>query len=182
MKPTTRRMLFAPAAIWSVALMLIAGWPAGAQQPIAVAGVRLDEAFRLTGSNSMGLVVSVTVNELKPHTTSDNFLVRLFDPAGRPAGDISCLAMRQLPDGGGPNPPWILLDSPTGSLERSYAALLASKAAIVQKGRTHAVDRTGRYEFVFLIGPTAKQAALLFGENRPDVARLPVGSFKVPWP
>jgi len=175
-------MPFAPAASFAVALLLIAGGSVDAQQAIAVAGVRLDEAFRLTGSNSMGLVVSVTVNELKSHTTSDNFLLRLFDDTGRPAGDIGCLALRRLPDGGGPKPPWILLDSPAGSLERQYAALLASKAAISQKSRPLAVEHAGRYEFVFLIGPTAKQGALLFGENRPDVARLPVGSFKVPWP
>jgi 4-hydroxy-2-oxoheptanedioate aldolase len=127
----------------------------------------------------MGLVVSVTVNDATPHPTTDNFLVRLFDDAGRPSGDLSCLALRQLPDGGGPKPPWILLDSPTGSLERSYAALLASKAAIVQKNRQRVVEHAGHCEFVFLIGPAAKQGALLFGENRPDVARLPVGSWLV---
>ena len=127
----------------------------------------------------MGLVVSVTVNDVTAHPTTDNFLVRSFDDAGRPSGDLSCLALRQLPDGGGPKPPWILLDSPTGSLERSYAALLASKAAIVQKNRQRVVEHAGHCEFVFLIGPAAKQGALLFGENRPDVARLPVGSWLV---
>ena len=66
----------------ALALMVVAGGFVDAQKAIDVAGVRLDEAFRLAGSNSTGLVVSVTVNDLKPHTTSDNFLVRLFDEKG----------------------------------------------------------------------------------------------------
>jgi hypothetical protein len=44
------------------------------------------------------------------------------------------------------------------------------------------VDAPGTYEFVFVVGPSVKQGALLYGENRPDVARRPIGSFKVPWP
>jgi hypothetical protein len=162
-----------------LALMVVAGGFVDAQKAIDVAGIRLDEAFRLAGSNSTGLVVSVTVNDLKPHTTSDNFLVRLFDEKGRPSGDLACLAIRSLPDAG-PMSPWLLLDSAEGTLQRSYAGLLASKAATIQKSRRSPIDKAGRYEFVFLIGPTAKQGALLFGENRPDVARLPVGSFKIP--
>jgi hypothetical protein len=104
------RTHFVPATRLALALIVIAGWSVDAQKALDVAGVRLDEAFRLAGSNSMGLVVSVTVNDLKPHTTTDNFHVRLFDEAGRPSGDLACLAMRPLADGDGPKSPWILLD------------------------------------------------------------------------
>jgi hypothetical protein len=173
-------MHFASAARLALTLTVLAGWSVHAQKAIEVAGVRLDDAFRLAGSNSAGLVVSVTVNDLKPHTTTDNFLVRLFDDAGRPSGDLACLAMRSLQDAGGPAPPWLLLDSAEGTLQRSYAALLASKAATIQKSRRRPIEKAGRYEFVFLIGPNAKQGALLFGADGPDVARLPVGSFKIP--
>jgi len=44
------------------------------------------------------------------------------------------------------------------------------------------IDAPGVYEFVFVIGPNVKQGVLSYGENRPDVARRPIGSFKVPWP
>jgi hypothetical protein len=50
--------------------------------------------------------------------------------------------------------------------EWSYAALLASKAATIQKSRRSPIEKAGRYEFVFLIGPNAKQGALLFGADR----------------
>src|SRR5262245_29054509 len=44
------------------------------------------------------------------------------------------------------------------------------------------IDTPGVYEFVFVIGPNVKQGVVSYGENRPDVARRPIGSFKVPWP
>src|SRR5689334_11827258 len=84
------------AAMLAVVLTELTGGFVHAQKVVDVAGVRLDEAFRLVGSNSTGLVVSVTVKDPPPHTTSGNFIVRLFDDAGRPSGELACLAMRFL--------------------------------------------------------------------------------------
>lgn len=150
-----------------------------APETMRVTGVRLDDRFRLTGSNSTGLVVSIGVDELKPRMASRDFTLRIFDDRGRSSGEVACLAMKLV---GGSDSRWILLDEPTGTLRRSYRALIDSGAAVVENQRSKAIERVGQYEFVYLIGPTVKQGALtysVFGQNQ---AGVPVGSFKVPWP
>jgi hypothetical protein len=70
----------------------------------------------------------------------------------------------------------------SGTLSRSYRAQVEAGAAKVEKDRKRAIDKPGVYEFVFLVGPAVKQGALSYGGNRPDVARVPIDSFRVPWP
>jgi hypothetical protein len=83
-------------------------------------------------------------------------------------------------DAADPKQRWVLLDDSTGTLVRSYAALLKTNDAILQKGRKGSIEKEGRYEFVYLIGSIVKEASLIYGQDRPDVPR-PVTSFKVPW-
>lgn len=140
-----RACVFVAAMMWSVA----------AQPAMELSGVRLDNEFRMPGSNASGLVFTVTIHALARPTTTDDFIVVIYDDQGRPAGEISCYGMRFL-DGGNAHPAWV-------------------------RGKT-ALVKTGRYELEYVIGPTVKRGALLYGEKRPDVARMPIGPFKVPWP
>jgi hypothetical protein len=156
----------------------------GAQKAVELIGVRIDSAFRLVGSNSSGLVVSVKIDELQGHRTSDDFALILFDADGRRSGTMACLAVRFL-DGGDPKPPWVLLDDPAGTLARSYRALVDSKAAVIEKVRQKTLETAGRYELVYLVATTQKRAALAYGDDvihRPvDLDRRLIGSFNVPW-
>jgi hypothetical protein len=167
--------------VLALAMMLTSCCAVQAQPSVAVIAVRLDNDFRLTGSDSSGLIVSVSITELKPHTTSDDFRVRLFDDKGQPSGVLTCFAMKSL-DAADPRPRWMLLDGPTGTLGRAYAALLQSNAAILHKGRTRIIDKAGRYEFVYLIGPNVREAALISGASRPEASRIPAIPLKIPWP
>src|SRR5947209_4716469 len=99
------------------AIVLTVSCSATAQSPVRATAVRLDDAFHLAGSDSSGLVVSVTINSLAPHMTSDDFGVVVYDDKGRRTGEVASLALRFL-DGADPKPPWVLLDSPEGTLSR----------------------------------------------------------------
>jgi hypothetical protein len=156
----------------------------GVQPAVQLTGVRIDNAFRLVGSNSSGLVVSVKTNDLQGHRTSDDFALVLFDADGRRSGTMACLAVRFL-DGGDPKPPWALLDDPAGTLAGSYHALVDSKAAVIEKARKKTLETAGRYELVYLVTTTQKRAALAFSDDvvhHPgDLDRRLIGSFSVPW-
>jgi hypothetical protein len=168
-----------PSITLAIALMLSP--LALAQPPQEITAVRLDNTFRLVGSDSSGLVVAVKIGALKRPASSGDFTLVIFDAQGHRSGETACLAIRRV-DGSGSKQPWVLLDDQNGTLSRSYRSLIESGAAVVEKQRSKALDQAGNYEFVFVIGPTVKQGALAYGENRPDVARVPIGSFKVPWP
>ena len=76
---------------------------------------------------------------------------------------------------------WVRLGEPRRiSLETSDRALIAANTAVVVHTRRKPIERTGLYEFLFLIGPNDRQGSLRYGENRPDVARLPIASFRIP--
>jgi hypothetical protein len=166
-----------------VAVTLILPVPVAVQQAAQLTGVRLDHTFRLGGSDSSGLVVSVQINDQQSHRTSDDVALVLFDSNGRRSGTVSCLALRFL---GSPDSktPWILLDDSSATLARSYRALVDSHAAIVEKSRKASIQASGRYEFVFLVGTKVKHAAIAYGEDvihRPGEPASLIGSFEVPW-
>ena len=147
--------------------------------PVAgLAGVRLDEAFRLVGSNSSGLIATIDITAVTPGMTAGNFIARVFDDAGKPGGEMWPLAMKALD---GPERRWVLLETSTGTLEKSYAPMLKANSAVLHLGRNLPIDKPGRYEFVYLVGPTVKQGAFAYQENTPTAAGIIVGPFKVPW-
>ena len=147
--------------------------------PVLVTGVRLDDAFHLPGSNGIGLVVSVRVDALVPDMSSDDFVLALL--SGRP-GHNACLALRFL-DGADPSR-WLLLDDSSGSLARSYHALVEAKKAIVNRGRKMPFAKAGRYELVFFISTDLTEAALAYtpdAVHRPDAAKRHfIQTFKIP--
>jgi hypothetical protein len=153
-----------------------------ATQSVHVTGIRREEAFRLPGSNGVGLVVSVRVDQVTPQTSSDDFVLVLLDSEPRRTGQAACLAVRVL-DGSDPKR-WVLLDGPTGTLARSYRPLIDSNAAIVHTGRKLAFEKPGRYELVYLVGTDQEQAALAYvldAVHRPvDAKRSLIETFKVP--
>ncbi len=149
------------------------------QTSIQLTGVRLDQEFRLPGSNASGLVAAVTIDRLPRPSTTGDFTVFITDDQGKRAGEVSCLAMRFL-DGASPKR-WVLLDSSAGSLARSYRAMIDSGAAVVETTRNKPVE-TGHYEFVYLVGTSVRRGTLTYGDDRRESARLAIGSFDVPWP
>ncbi len=171
-------------------LLLLALTPIGGARVVAqpaaqVMGVRLDDAFRLVGSDSSGLVISVTLAAQQTHRTSDDFALVVFDKTGQRTGSKACLAAKFL---GGSNPkvPWTLLDDGVGTLARGYRAMIDAHTAIVHKGRRIAIVTAGRYELVYLVSTTETQGALAYGS---DVVHQParlaeplLTSFKIPWP
>src|SRR5262245_16191896 len=151
-----------------------------AQPALHVTGERLEPAFAMPGSDATGLVVSVTIDQLKGPATSNDFTLFVFDGRGTRTGQAHCAAMRLL-DAGNGKQPWVLLTAPGGTLARTYKALLDSGAAIVGTDRTRPIERTGRYELVYVIGRSVKQAALTYGDDHPDPARPLIAKFDVPW-
>ena len=148
------------------------------RHPLELTGVRVDNAFRLPGSDSSGLIVSVSINELKTGMTSHDFEVATDGDGGKPLGTTACLGMRRL---GESDERWVLLGEANSiALETSYRALIESKAAVVVHTRRKPIDQTGQYEFLFLIGPNDRQGRLLYGGVRPDAAHPPVASFQIP--
>src|SRR5580765_6537546 len=100
--------------VWLVAAVV------AASQPVAdVTGVRLDDGFRLVGSDSSGLIATIRITAIAPGMTAGNFIARVFDDKGKPAGEMAPLAMRAL---AGADRRWVLLDSSAGTLQKSYAA------------------------------------------------------------
>ena len=161
----------------------VIGWLAAtvvaAAQPIAgVVGVTLDDAFQLVGSNSSGLIATINITSLAPGMTAGNFVARIFDEKGKPIGEIAPLAMKALD---GADRRWVLLETSGGTFQKSYAAMLKGNLAVVHKGKNLPIDKAGRYEFVYLVGPSVKQGAFIYLEDRPTAAGLIVGPFKVPW-
>jgi len=150
-----------------------------AAQPVAgVVGVTLDDAFQLVGSNSSGLIARINITSLAPGMTAGNFVARIFDEKGKPTGEIAPLAMKALDGADGR---WVLLETSGGTLQESYAAMLKANQAVVHKGKNLPIDKTGQYEFVYLVGPSVKQGAFVYLEDRPTAAGLIGGPFKVPW-
>jgi hypothetical protein len=150
-----------------------------AAQPVAgVVGVTLDDAFQLVGSNSSGLVATINISSTVPGMIAGNFVARIFDDKGKPIGEIAPLAMKALDGADGR---WVLLETSGGTLQKSYAAMLKANLAVVHKGKNLPIDNRGRYEFVYLVGPSVKQGAFVYLEDRPTAAGLIVGPFKVPW-
>src|SRR5678815_1000696 len=79
--------------VWTVTALVMAS------PPIAgLAGVRLDEGFRLVGSNSSGLIATIDITAATPGMTAGNFIARIFDDAGKPAGEMWPLATAQRAD------------------------------------------------------------------------------------
>ncbi len=149
-----------------------------AQASIQLTGVRLDEALRPLGANAGGLVASVTINRLPRPSTTGDFTVFITDDQGKPAGEVSCLAIRFL---GGANPKqWVLLENSPGAMARAYRPMIDSGAAVVEAIKNKTVEK-GRYEFAYVIGTSAKRGALTYGDDRREAARLAVGSFDIPW-
>jgi hypothetical protein len=167
-----------------LAITLTVPAPILAQQAPQLTGVRLENAFRLLGSNSSGLVVSVKLDERQSRRTSDDLALVLFDSSGRRLGTMACLALRFL-DGVDSKPAWTLLDDASGTLARQYRALIDSHVAVIAHARKASLQDAGRYEFVYVVGSNQKQAALAYGEDvvhRPvDLEQRLIGSFKVPW-
>jgi hypothetical protein len=130
-----------------------------AQPALHVTGERLDPAFAMPGSDAIGLVVSVSIDQLKGPVTTGDLALYLFDGRGVRTGQLRCIAMRFL-DAGDRKHPWVLLDT-AGTLARSYKPLVDSGTAVVEAKRTRPLDRTGRYELAYLIGRALKQAAHL---------------------
>jgi hypothetical protein len=150
-----------------------------AAPPVAgVAGVRLDDAFQLVGSNSSGLIATINITAIAPGMIAGNFIARIFDDKGKLVGEIAPLAMKALD---GSDRRWVLLETSVGTLEKAYAAMLKANAAVLHKGRNLPIDKPGRYEFVYLVGPSVKQGAFAYQEDRPTAAGMIVGPFKVPW-
>lgn len=157
----------------------------GTNQAMRATDVRLDDTFKLQGSDSSGLVLTVRIDQLPRTISTADFSLIIFDDRGKPSGESSCLAIRAAGPAGTKPKPWTLLDDPAGTLSRSYRAQVGAGTAIVEKNRGKTIDAAGVYEFAFLIGPTVKQGALSYGENSANsanVARLPIGSFRVPRP
>jgi hypothetical protein len=176
---TSLQLSFAPLAIVLALSPAIVAQRA-ATSSVHVTGVRLDDAFRLPGSNGIGLVVSVSVDSLEPNTSSDDFVLALLG-LERP-GHNACLALRFL-DGSDPAH-WVLLDDPSGTLSRSYRSLVDAKKAVVNRGRKMPFAKAGRYELVYFIPDDLKSAALAYtpdAVHRPDDAkRHLIETFKVP--
>ena len=158
--------------VWLVTALVAAPPVAG------LAGVRLDDAFHLVGSDSSGLIATIDITAIAPGMTAGNFIARIFDDRGKPVGEMAPLAMKALH---GSDNRWVLLETSVGTLEKAYAAMIKANAAVLHKGKNVPIDKPGRYEFVYLIGPTVKQGAFAFQENRPAAAGQIVGPFKVPW-
>jgi hypothetical protein len=158
--------------VWLVAALI------AAPPVVGLAGVRLDDAFQLVGSNSSGLIATIDITAIAPDMTAGNFIARIFDDKGKPAGEMAPLAMKALD---GPDRRWVLLETSVGTLEKSYAAMLKANTAVLHKGRNVPIDKPGRYEFVYLVGPSVKQGAFAYQENKPTAAGIIVGPFKVPW-
>ena len=136
-----------------------------AAQPVAgVVGVTLDDAFQLVGSNSSGLVATINITSLAPGMTAGNFVGRIFDDKGKPIGEMAPLAMKALD---GADRRWVLLETSVGSLQKSYAAMLKANLAVVHKGKNLPIDKTGRYEFVYLAGPTRSPKSSSFRTGKP---------------
>ena len=57
--------------------------------------------------------------------------------------------------------------------------MIESGAAVAERQRNKPIEKMGRYELVFLVGPTSKQGVLTYGDDRRQSARLTIGSFKV---
>lgn len=160
--------------IFGVVMALVAVQPSVA----GLAGVRLDDGFRLVGSNSSGLIATIDITAVTPGMTAGNFIARIFDDNGKPAGEMWPFAVKSL---AGPDRRWVLLETSIGTLEKSYTAMIKANTAVLHKGRSLPIDRTGRYEFVYLIGPSVKQGAFAYQENKPTAAGMIVGAFTVPW-
>jgi hypothetical protein len=158
---------------WLVAAALVAAQPSVA----GLAGVRLDDGFRLVGSDSSGLIATIDVTAVPPGMTAGNFIARIFNDAGKPAGEMWPFAVKSLE---GPEKRWVLLETSVGTLEKSYAAMIKANTAVLHKGRNLPIDWPGRYEFVYLIGPSVKRGAFAYQENKPTAAGLIVGPFTVP--
>ncbi len=158
---------------WVVAFLVVASPPVA-----GLAGFRLDDAFHLVGSDSSGLIATIDITTLAPGMTAGNFIARIFDDEGKPVGEMAPLAMKALD---GSDKRWVLLETSVGTLEKSYAAMIKANTAVLHKGRNVPIDKTGRYEFVYLVGPTVKQGAFAYQENTPTAAGIIVGPFKVPW-
>jgi hypothetical protein len=158
---------------------------ARAQAAPQVTGVRVEHAFDLPGANASGVVVSVTIDTLKDHATTDDFVLVLLNGDGRSTGSVACLAMRVL-DSAAPNPRWILLDDPAGTLARAHRRMVEAATAVVAPTRKKALERPGRYEFVYWVGSTFTRGALAYGDDlvhHPlDVERGRIGTFEVPRP
>jgi len=139
--------------VWLVAAVV------AASQPVAdVAGVRLDDGFRLVGSDSSGLIATIRITAIAPGMTAGNFIARVFGDKGKPAGEMAPLAMRALE---GADRRWVLLESSAGTLQKSYAAMLKANAAVLHQGKNLPIVRTGSYEFVYLVGPGVKRGAFV---------------------
>jgi len=181
---TARRVIPAVWTAAALALGVTVSCSIASQPRVRATGVHLDDAFQLVGSDSSGLVISVTINALAPKMTTDDFAAVAYDDKARRTGEVATLALRFL-DGADPKPPWVLLDGPQGTLSRSYRALIDSHAAVVETTRKKSIEKVGRYEFVYLVGQSVRQAALVYDQDvvhRPDPNRVPVAKFTVPWP
>jgi hypothetical protein len=97
--------------VWAVTALVMTSPPVA-----GLAGVRLDEGFRLVGSNSSGLIATIDITAATPGMTAGNFIARIFDDAGRPAGEMWPLAMKAFD---GPERRWVLLETSAGTLSRT---------------------------------------------------------------
>jgi len=120
----------------------------------------------------------IDVTAIVPGMTAGNFIARIFDDKGKPVGEMAPLAMKALD---GPDRRWVLLETSVGTLEKSYAAMIEANTVVLHKGKSLPIAKTGRYEFVYLVGRTVKQGAFAYQENTPTAAGIIVGPFKVPW-
>lgn len=115
--------------------------------PVEVTGTRFENKFQI--DETRGLVVSVRINQLNGKPSSSDFRLVFTDEKGGP-GSLAGLAIG-FPEAADPAQRWVLLTNQKATIEKE-----------------------GLYEFVYLIGPSVKEASLQFGQER-------VGSFTVPW-
>jgi hypothetical protein len=144
MQTTTNGQLLVAAFLALVAGLAVSS---SSRSPVEITGTRFENEFQI--NETRGLVVSVRINQLQGKPTSDDFRLVFTDENGQP-GDLASLAMG-FPDAAEPEQSWVLLTDRTGTIETE-----------------------GRFEFVFLIGPSVREASLHYRQQA-------VGSFTIPW-
>lgn len=130
MQATTRGQFLVAALLALIASLVVS---CSSRPPVEITGTRFENKFQI--NETRGLVVSVRINRLQGKPTSDDFRLAFTDENGQ-TGDLASLAMG-FPDAAKPEQRWVLLTDRTGTIEKE-----------------------GRFEFVFLISQSVREASL----------------------
>jgi hypothetical protein len=134
----------------SLALVAVFTAACSPKPPLEVTGARIDSTFPVEGAR--GLVVSVQVNDLQGPPTSEDFRLVFADsslPPGSLAAGLAPFAMG-FPAAANPPQRWTILAD-----------------------RVVTIEKKGPFEFVFLIGPGVRQAALHFRQQAVGTVAVP---------